>query len=519
MTLWLCLQLPRLPLDALAGAPSGSSFDSPSSSPSDSSAGPGPGPGTGTGTGSVVYAQHGARRWVIACESGDLAARIAPGEALGSVQARFPDLRLKPRDRAAESAALQAVACAAYALGDRIVVLDEAPRGVFDLPWQAIAVEVGPSLRLFGGVPGLLERAQALQQSLPYATRLGVAPTIEAAALAARAGLAPIAETPDWTRALQDLPIGLLRWPLAAEAILSGSGHRVLGDLDRHGAAALAARLGPEFPQALLRLQGRLPDPRPGFEPPARYRRRLDLDAEIDDWQALLFPLRRLFEEFEAYLRARQVAATELTVTLARRRSEGESLVLRTTAPTQSAAVFLRLLRERWNARPPTAAANELRLRADRFPALAAPQAGLFDDGGAASEAWNGLLDRLRTRLGEAAVWQPGLTDDHRPEHAWSARGTFSPVAPLPPRPLWLLRRPQPLPAQRLPRDGRGPLGASERISLGWWDDDAVDRDYHRVQGVQGEGLWIYRDRTRGAWFLHGLDWAGTVRPPAGDGG
>lgn len=468
--LWLCIELPQLPLEALA-------LHEDEAAPL------------------VVYAQHGSRRWVIAGRH----ARIGNGEALGSVQARFPEVRAVPRNPAAEAAALQAVACLAYGLSDRIVLADEAPRGLFDRPFQSVNVDIAPSLKLFGGLDKLLDRARALLSSLPYTTRLAVAPTIEGAAVAVRAGLNPIADVDTLREQLSALPLAGLRWPLAAQDLLLNSGHVNLADVLRHDAASLAARLGRGFPLALSRLLGSAPDPRPWFTPAPRYRRKLDLDAEIDDWQSLLFPLRRLFDEFEAYLRARQVAATQLSLNLSRRRTEHETFVLRTTAPTQDAGVFLHLLRERWNTRPPTAPASSLRLRADQFVGLHSPQTQLFDDGHGAGEAWNSLVDRMRARLGEGALWRPGLAADHRPEHAWARDGDPRSDHPLPARPPWLLRRPQ----KWTPRAALA--GAPERIAGGWWDDAPIARDYYRARGSQGEGLWVYQDHRDGSWYLHGL--------------
>ena len=138
--LWLCIELPALPLEALS-LPRAA-----------------PGEADRDGAHCVVYAQHGARRWVVAGNH----PKIGTGEALGSVQARYPDLRVLPRDRAAEAAALQAIGCLAYTLSDRIVLIDDAPRGWFDRPFQAVAVDIAPSLKLFGGLDALLERAGAL---------------------------------------------------------------------------------------------------------------------------------------------------------------------------------------------------------------------------------------------------------------------------------------------------------------------------------------------------------------------
>ncbi len=484
MSLWLSLFLPDLPLEVLE---LGDAKPAPTAEASPS--------------GRVVYERAGARRWVIGCRH----PRIAAGETLGSVQARFPNVRPQPRNGAAEAAALQSLASLAYRINDRVVITREAPRAAFDSPSNAVSVDIAPSLRLFGGLQGVLDEAARLTRDLPYRVQLGVAPSLEAALLTARAGLGPTTSPTELAGALAPLPIALMRWPLEAESLLLGSGHRSLGDVLNHDPAALSSRLGPEFPRALQRLLGSLPDPRPWFVPPARYRRRLDLDTEIDSWHALLFPLRRLFDEFEAYLRARQVNASELTVILARRRSEGERFVLRSTTPTQSAAIFLRLLREHWSTRPPSAAASELRLRADRFAELAPPQTSLFDNGTQGNDAWNATLDRLRTRLGDGQLWQPGLTADHRPERAWSPNGSVDSKPFLPERPLWLLREPRawtPPPAGTLAND-------PERISGGWWDDAPVERDYYRATDHDGQTLWIYRDRRDGRWYLQGLELPG----------
>ncbi len=471
MSLWLSIELPQLPLDALLLAQDARER-------------------------LLVYAQKGSRRWIV----GSAHPRIAIGEALGSVQARFPDLQARARDLGAESAALQAVALLAYGLSDRIVIVDDAPRGLYDPPHQSVNVDVAPSLRLFGGIEAMLERAHALLPTLPYRTRIGVAPTLTAAMLAARAGLPPLTDPdPQTVRAqLSVLPLRLLRWPFAAEEVLAGSGHATLGDVLRHGASSLAARLGAGFPLALQRLLGEAPDPRPWFTPPARYRRRHDLDVEIEDWQALLFPLQRLFDEFETYLRARQVAVTELHLSLARRRTETEIFVLRTTSPTQSADLLFRLLRERWQSQGPTAPARELRLRADRFVDLSSTQTQLFDDGNAQGEVWMMLVDRIRARLGDAALWQPGLADDHRPEHAWMRNGAPSTGQAPSPRPLWLLRAP------RRFRPQGSVIGSPERISGGWWDGACVDRDYYRLADGKGANLWIFHNRADGQWYEHG---------------
>ena len=74
----------------------------------------------------------------------------------------------------------------------------------------------------------------------------------------------------------------------------------------------------------------------------------------------------------------------------------------------------------------------------------------------------------------------------------------FPKPVPLPPRPrhepeAWLGRR-----------GAIVKMWGPYRISGGWWVR-TVERDYYYAQTQHGELLWIYFDRPRGRWFLHGI--------------
>ncbi|HEY6452923.1 MAG TPA: DNA polymerase Y family protein [Steroidobacteraceae bacterium] len=70
---------------------------------------------------------------------------------------------------------------------------------------------------------------------------------------------------------------------------------------------------------------------------------------------------------------------------------------------------------------------------------------------------------------------------------------------PAPPRPCWLLSQPLRIgaPARLL----RGP----ERIESGWWDQGEVRRDYYLARSDEGAHWWVFRDRRDGVWYLQGL--------------
>jgi protein ImuB len=157
--------------------------------------------------------------------------------------------------------------------------------------------------------------------------------------------------------------------------------------------------------------------------------------------------------------------------------------------------------------------------------------------GGSAGPESPQLVERLRARLGDEAVYGLQMLPGHRPEHAWgvcepmmtgaedqrSSGAAWMPrqspatsrlpqlVAPWGAfrRPLWLLSALQQLEeAEGLPRR-RGTLkffGDVERIETGWWDGGEVGRDYYTVFDIYGVRLWIFRERLHPhRWFLHGV--------------
>jgi protein ImuB len=132
-------------------------------------------------------------------------------------------------------------------------------------------------------------------------------------------------------------------------------------------------------------------------------------------------------------------------------------------------------------------------------------------------------LARLCAALGPEAVTRPQLRAAHLPE----ARLSWVPTAHVrfpeprnmqvegeyPPRIRRLLHRPKRLPPRpRREADGwiiESELGPVERMhgpyraSGGWWVRE-VERDYYFAETRSGAVLWVFYDRPRRRWFLHG---------------
>jgi protein ImuB len=127
------------------------------------------------------------------------------------------------------------------------------------------------------------------------------------------------------------------------------------------------------------------------------------------------------------------------------------------------------------------------------------------------------LVERLRARLGEHAVYGVASIPEHRPEAAWrrvhelsltaAGHGVMTDpkiTAHAMPRPVWLLEAPQPL------ADGLVLEEGPERIESGWWDGKGVARDYYVAREAcaghsYGAKLWVFQERQSKRWYLHGM--------------
>ncbi|RUV85419.1 MAG: DNA polymerase Y family protein, partial [Mesorhizobium sp.] len=157
------------------------------------------------------------------------------------------------------------------------------------------------------------------------------------------------------------------------------------------------------------------------------------------------------------------------------------------------------------------------------------------------------FADRVRARLGEAAVLKPVVVDSHLPERAVTTvpfaeapqrrrppkpDRTAPPMTIFPPeRPVRLFRSPEPIevPATEIPEGppmnfrwrralyrvarAEGP----ERIAAEWWrqlpgEEEAPTRDYYRIEDSEGRRYWLYRQGLYSSashaaprWFMHGV--------------
>lgn len=419
---------------------------------------------------------------------------------VAAARALAHELSVCCRDRKAEAGALHSLAAWAYQFSSQVSLY----------PPCALLLEVRSSLTLFGGYTALLDCIRAGLGGLGYQTRLAAAPTpLAAYSLACCESEQHIETRSALAGALAPLPVSVLDWEQVQLDRLHGMGVRRLGDLLRLPRDGLARRLGPDSLLYLDRMLGRQPDPQVLYQPPQRFERHLQLPAEIVHTSALLFALQRLILELCGWLQGQGAAVQELEVRLWHREQAITRLTIGVQRKSRDAEQLLVLLRERLQRVELQHPVVEVGLCVKRLLPLDAQSMDLF---GATREARQvDLLDRLRARLGAEAVRGLSAVAEHRPEYAWrySEPGQAEQPVNGQQRPLWLLPVPR-----RLKTDGGWPClqgrlelqHSRERIESGWWDGQAVARDYFIAESPSGSRYWIYRELDgERRWFLQGM--------------
>jgi protein ImuB len=453
---------------------------------------------------------------ILAADDCALATGVRIGMTLGAALAVAPDLEPRPRDAARELALLRQLTAVAAEFTPRVSI--ESP--------DSLLLEIKPSIRLFGGLRELCRKLRANALANPALARAGLvphftlAPTALSALVTARAGARCFITDPAVLPArLKPLPLTVLRWPEQENQRLLAMGVRTLGELMRLPRAGFAKRFGPTQLADLDRLLGRRADPRRRLARRERYVGKLDFDHELEDHDRILQALQPLLGELEQFLRMRQRGITALQCRFHHYRAAPTACVLRLATPEADAARLTALLRERLATLALPEPVRRCELRSGALGARALVSRALWspgERGHASAGEMPALVEHLRARLGERAVYGIERVFEHRPERAWrvaepslGAGGAVGmPARQHPSRPLWLLHEPAELAAQRGRPRHHGPLAllsGPERIESGWWDEADVERDYYVARDPHGSLLWIYRACASRRWFLHGF--------------
>ena len=460
----------------------------------------------------AVIDGSGSAQRIVACDRAAARAGIRSGLALIAAFALAPRLLARARQPRAEERLLER--CAAWAGQFTPLVSIERP--------DALLLEVKGSLGLFGGAAALCERITSTLAGRGFNTAVTLAPTARASLWLARAGRNAVIEEPAaLAGALAALPIHSFGWPQESVELLVSMGIRTVGECLRLPRDGWARRLGVGLLAQLDQASGRAPEIRRNYRRAQRFNARFEPVVEITETEWLAVALEPLLEALGRFLRGLQGGVGSLVIGLGHRAAAESLLRIGLAAPSGDARHLMALVRARLEHFVLPEPVTRLRLRSGPALPLSFASGSVFHARKNAPDADGAvprLVERLRARLGEEAVFGVCLVPEHRPEAAWrvaqfdsktGGRALQEVIGPAAVRPLWMLAQPEALEAAGGAPRYRGALAIEsgpERIETGWWDGKDVARDYYIARDRRGARLWIYQERRPPCgWFWHGV--------------
>jgi protein ImuB len=427
-------------------------------------------------------------------------------------------------------------------------------------PPNALLLEIKGSLKLFGPLEHLHAGIDACWRDLALPAHSATAPSTLAALWLARGQPSAGRRDAGHPIVIEDLgalPGGLAKVPIACTAwdierlrTLRAMGVTRMGELLRLPRAGLARRLGTATVQDLDIALAREFAPRRTFVPRERFRVRCDFETEIENVAYLEKALEPVIASCAEFLRERQAGVQTLRLKLEHRAGPATRVHLGLASVTSERRRLTDVLAQQLGRLELEAPVRGMELISGSLQPLSSVSldvfAGLAGSGaGCARDSVPQLVERLRARLGEEAVYGVASIPEHRPEAAWR-RVHELPLAAVPrkgekmldrgggdgmPRPVWLLDAPRAIsvPARHQHQHALVLEQGPERIESGWWDGRGVARDYYIARQCggrtpeptpagrpQGEGqdgpsqfrgakLWVFQERRSKRWYLHGV--------------
>jgi protein ImuB len=298
-------------------------------------------------------------------------------------------------------------------------------------------------------------------------------------------------------------------------------GLTTLGDLVDLPSDALGARVGREATSWCRVARGEEILPLVAEVHRDALRSEVEVDPPDADVARLCFALKRGLDTLLESVRQRGQSVRAIWMRLHLERGSACAQRLEPSSPTRDAQLLLELLRLRLSALALEGQVERVLLEAETVD-LAPGQLGMFvprRDLTAGERA----LARLKASYGAEVITSLKLEEAHLPEaklRFCEARELHLPkleqdeardeAEPFTRR---MFAHPIPLRATLFERGGQSHLLYEEkelslsgpyRVSGGWWVRE-VERDYYYAHLLHGECWWVFFDRPRAAWFLHGF--------------
>ncbi|TBB21318.1 DNA polymerase Y family protein [Rhizobium ruizarguesonis] len=471
----------------------------------------------------AVISKSGSKRWVSAADAAARKVGLHVGIPAAKAQALFQGLRMIDADPAADAAALERITMWALSQYSPIVAID---------PPNGIVMDTEGADHLQGGEERMLTSIANRFRAKGLTTRVAIADTWGAAHACARAinretVIVPSGET---IRAVERLPISLLRLPEKIVSDLRTLGFRTIGELSATPRAPLALRFGPEVGRRLDQMFGRVFEPIDPIRSPELVEVSRAFAEPIGAPETINKYVGRLVVQLVAELQRRGLGVRRTDLIVEKVDGTRQAIRAGTAKPVRDVAWLTKLFRDRTEKIEPGFGIEKLTLVAVMSEPLEEKQktSSLVDDEDADITP---LIDVFGNRgqrvfrvapvasdVPERSVQRIAAVGEEVTEgwvHHWR-------------RPVRLFARPDPIEAIALLPDHppasitwRGKrhrvkrADGPERVFGEWWMRDSefqAVRDYFVVENEIGERYWIFRsgdgiDPETGShkWFMHGI--------------
>ncbi|WP_371224168.1 Y-family DNA polymerase [Roseovarius sp. 2305UL8-3] len=392
-------------------------------------------------------------------------------------------------------------------------------------PWvgmegeDGLVLDITGSAHLWGGEQAMIADMRRRLLRAGLSVQIGIGDTRGAAWALAHygEGLAP---SGDMLGALKALPVAALRLEDKTSVALQRLGLRKIGDLATAPRAPLTRRFGPGLLLRLDQALGTQPEEITPLTAPPHYGVRITLPEPIGLLSDVIAGTDRLLVQLCAKLKAQEMGARMLCITLRRVDQDRQQVELRMARPLRDPKRILPLFERGLAEVEAGFGIDQLRLEATQVEALPVQQVSHVSDRG--KDKLDDLISRLGTRIGLENIQRFLPADSHIPERSFLiASAAYSEPqsgwSSAKPRPLCLFS-PEPIAATgaRPPARFRwrrmslttGRATGPERIAPEWWLGDenwrSGMRDYWRVETKQGRRLWLFYTPQNPGWFVQG---------------
>lgn len=384
---------------------------------------------------------------------------------------------------------------------------------------NGLALKASNMLQLYQGLQPYWQAVQAQLAQQPCRYHFATAYSAQAARLLAQQQHDHLSEAPKQILdAIKRSPLSATDLSAKQQEQLSRVGVQSLAQLLNLDSRELSTRFDANLISYIAKLKGEIEQPLRFYHPPERFARALELLFEVSNLKLLDKALLRLLAQLQQFLQTRAQFAQELELELHLRpdNSTGKAqanpiLHIGSAEGEDQSEAWLKLIQLQLERLRVSRPVTKLSLRLLRSEAKAGDMHDLFS-GRQGQQSPLALLSQLQAKLGPEAVKGLSLSQDPRP-HLSSQ--LCEPSLQLSPqistkvsgqmphdqqrlRPSILLPCPKPL------RERVSLVQGPERIATGWWDEQAMVRDYFIARAANGSWLWVYRTPEQ-KWYLHGV--------------